>query len=194
MFDVTGTRRWALSAGLAAVVCAALGSAVVAAPPTLQSVAVTPAARTLSVGQKQWYRATGTFSDGSTQTLGAAISDIAPGYLGTCVMLTRGGVDCWGEIGVGEPSLVPRPVKSITSATGLDLGYDHSCALLASGTVQCWGGELVGPTGQWHGHQFHTAGPSDGDQLGDRGGGQLGPQLCAAGRWRDPVLGVEPLR
>ena len=75
------TRAW--PARVAVVLCAALVTDVaIAATPTLQSIAVTPAAASISVGQKQAFTATGTFSDGSTQALGPAISNIAPGYDG----------------------------------------------------------------------------------------------------------------
>ena len=130
------------------LLCAALVTdAAIAAPPTLQSVAVTPTARSLSVGQKQRYTATGTFSDGSTHALGAAISNVAPGALNTCVLLTSGGVDCWGNSDMGQlgdgttvDSLIARPVKWITRATAVAMGPGtFGCALLASGAVQCWG-------------------------------------------------------
>lgn len=137
------------------MLCAALVTDLaVAAPAILQSVAVTPAARALSVGQKQRYTATGTFSDGSTQMLGAAISDIAPGYRGTCVSLTRGGVDCWGANDFGQlgdgtttDSRVPRPVKWITNATAVAFGNFHVCALLDNGGVRCWGSNGIGELG-----------------------------------------------
>jgi alpha-tubulin suppressor-like RCC1 family protein len=130
------------------LLCAALlTEAAGAAPPTLQSVAVTPAVRSLSVGEHQRYTATGTFSDGSTRALEAAIRNIAPGYQGTCVLLTSGGVDCWGDnydgkLGDGSTvaSLIPRPVKWITTATAVTYGANHGCALLDSGAVTCWGG------------------------------------------------------
>jgi alpha-tubulin suppressor-like RCC1 family protein len=137
------------------MLCAALITDVAsAAPPTLQTIAVTPAVRSLSVGQKQRYTATGTFSDGSTQALGAAISDIAPGDANTCVLLTSGGVDCWGVNGAGQlgdgstvDSLIARPVKWITTATAVAYGSGHGCALLARGAVQCWGYNAYGELG-----------------------------------------------
>jgi alpha-tubulin suppressor-like RCC1 family protein len=154
MFHCSRT-TWTLRASAALVLCAALVNDVsIAAPPALQSVAVTPAVRSLSVGQKQRYTATGTFSDGSTHALATAIRNIAPGYTSTCVLLTSGGVDCWGEnyygtLGDGSnvDSLIARPVKWITTATAVALGPYHACALLARGAVQCWGSNGHGELG-----------------------------------------------
>jgi alpha-tubulin suppressor-like RCC1 family protein len=143
----------------AIVLCAAVMVTDVsaAAAPTLQSVAVTPAVRSLSVAQKQRYTATGTFSDGSTHALGGAIGNLAPGEWNTCVLLTSGGVDCWGknsengggQLGDGSTvdSLIARPVKWITTATAVAFGMDHGCALLARGAVQCWGSNPIGQLG-----------------------------------------------
>ena len=146
------TRVW--SATLILISSALVGGATMAAPPTLESLVVSPGVRSLLVGQTQRYKATGTFSDGSAQALGAAISDIAPGYLGTCVLLTGGGVECWGYNGEGElgdgsttDSLVARAVKWITTATAVATGDYHSCALLASGAVRCWGVNDYGQLG-----------------------------------------------
>ena len=84
------TRTFPLKAGM--LLCAALVTDVaVAAPPKLQTVAVTPTAASIFVGQTQFFKATGTFSDGSTRALGPAIVDIAPGRVATCVLLNRGG-------------------------------------------------------------------------------------------------------
>jgi hypothetical protein len=75
------TRVWPASA--APLLCAIVTDVAIAAPPTLQSVAVTPTAASISVGQTQRFKAIGTFSNGSTRVLGPAIADIAPGVVGT---------------------------------------------------------------------------------------------------------------
>jgi alpha-tubulin suppressor-like RCC1 family protein len=140
------------------VLCAALvTTAAMAAPPTLQTIAVTPVDRSIGVGKKQRFTATGTFSNGSTHTLGPAIADVAPGWVDTCALLTSGGVECWGDNQYGQlgdgtttSSLIARPVKWITKATAVAVGRDrqeHACALLASGAVKCWGQNFAGELG-----------------------------------------------
>ena len=154
MFHCNRTTR-ALPARVAVVLCAALVTdVVIAAPPTLQTIAVTPTARSLYVGQKQSFTATGTFSNGSTHALRAAIGDIAPGDTGTCVLLSSGGVECWGDNTSGQlgdgnttDSLIARPVKWITQATAVAFRSGHGCAVLARGAVQCWGRNDSGQLG-----------------------------------------------
>src|SRR5476651_2473121 len=112
MFHSDRTTR-TLCASIATVLCVALlTTGAIAANVTLQSIDVTPTAKTISVGQKQSFKATGTFSDGSKQVLWPAISKVAPG---TCALLTSGGVECWGwnyygQIGDGNTvdSLIPQ--------------------------------------------------------------------------------------
>ena len=129
-------------------------AAVALAAPTLQSVAVTPAARSLSVGGTQRYTATGTFSDGSTQALEAAGDNVALGFQTTCVLLTTGGVDCWGKNDKGQlgdgntvDSLIPRPVKWITNAKAVASEWEHGCAVVGQGAVRCWGNNNFGQLG-----------------------------------------------
>jgi alpha-tubulin suppressor-like RCC1 family protein len=159
MFHCNRTTR-TLRVIAALLLCAALVTDVaIAAPPTLQTVAVTPTAVSISVGQKQRFTATGTFSNGSTHALGPAISDIAAGMFDTCALLTSGGVECWGDNsrgGLGDgsrvDSLIPRPVKGITTATAVAYSkhlpwWGHGCALLARGAVRCWGLNSSGQLG-----------------------------------------------
>ena len=69
MFQCNRTTR-ARSASVALVLCATLAThSAIAAPPTLQSIAITPAASSVSVGQKQYFTAKGTFNNGSTHIL-----------------------------------------------------------------------------------------------------------------------------
>ena len=139
----------------AAALCATLlAGGAMAANPVLQTIAVTPSAKSLAVRQKQTFTATGTFSNGSTHVLDEAISNIAPGNDVTCVLLRSGGVNCWGtdkegQLGDGKfvNSLSARPVKWITSATAVAYGSEHGCALLARGAVQCWGRNDAGQLG-----------------------------------------------
>ena len=145
MFDCKRTKS-ALCARVATVLWAAAGTDLALAAPTLESIAVTPTAASISVGQTQSFVATGTFNNSSAQTLGPAIGDIAPGASDSCALLTSGGVECWGlnsdgELGDGDTtdSLIARPVKGITTAVAVAHGGLHSCALLASGALRCWG-------------------------------------------------------
>ena len=121
--------------------------------PTLQTIDVTPTAKTISVGQKQTFTATGTFSNGSKQALGPAISNIAAGDWDTCALLTSGGVECWGNNGNGElgdgtttDSLIPRPVKGITTATAVALGRIPWLCAAGQRRGQCWG---ITTTASW---------------------------------------------
>jgi alpha-tubulin suppressor-like RCC1 family protein len=147
-----------LRARTALVLCAALVADVaLAAPPTLETIAVTPTAASITVGQKQRFTATGTFSDGATHALGPAIANIAAGFNNTCALLTSGGVKCWGDnwygqLGDGSTvfSRLPRSVKGISTATAVTFSkYDgpHGCALLASGAIKCWGENSYGQLG-----------------------------------------------
>jgi alpha-tubulin suppressor-like RCC1 family protein len=150
--------RWTLRAGIALVLCAALVTdGAFAAAATLQTIAVTPNAPSITVGQTQTFTATGTFRDGSKQALGPDIANMALGYATSCALLTSGGVECWGnnfdgELGDGstENSLIPRSVEGIGTATAVAFNpilQGHVCALLASGTVQCWGFNAYGALG-----------------------------------------------
>ena len=147
-----------LRASAFTVLCAALlTTGAMAADPTLQTIDVTPTAKTISVGQKQSFAATGTFSNGSRQVLGPAISNMALGSTSNCAVLNSGGVECWGinhygQLGDGTTvsSLIPRPVKGISTATAVALGNNHGCALLVSGAVQCWGYNGSGELGNGH--------------------------------------------
>jgi len=136
-----------------------------AANVTLQTIAVTPASKTILVGQKQAFKATGTFSDGSTHVLGPDLSNMALGANHSCALLRSGGVECWGQNDAGAlgdgttaNSLIPRPVKGITTATALATSqgnvYGHSCALLASGAVRCWGLRTAGQLGNGNTNAF----------------------------------------
>lgn len=83
-------------------------------PPTLSSIALTPASPSVPVGTSQQFTATGTYSDGSTQTLGA-----------TDVTWSAGGV-AGGNSTVGTisssglytaPSTIPNPAQVTITAT-----------------------------------------------------------------------------
>ena len=70
----------------------------------------------------------------------------------TCVLLTTGGVQCWGwggpgALGYGNTTSlsVPGGLVSLTGAMkSLVADQDRSCALLTDGTIQCWGAGSFG--------------------------------------------------
>ena len=107
MFHINRTIR-TLRAIVATALCAALvTTGAMAASPKLQTIAVTPPAKTISIGQTQSFTPTGTFSNGSRQALGPAISNIAAGTFDTRALLSSGGLECWGYNHDGEQGGVP---------------------------------------------------------------------------------------
>jgi alpha-tubulin suppressor-like RCC1 family protein len=71
----------------------------------------------------------------------------------TCVVLSSGGIKCWGEndhgqIGNGsmDDQTVPVDVSGLSGAASLSLGLDHACAGNSSGAF-CWGLNAYGQLG-----------------------------------------------
>jgi hypothetical protein len=110
---------------------------------------------------------------GGTGTLtGVASLDTAGNGGTSCVVLTAGGVDCWGGAGAGdlgngqqnENSAVPVQVEGVggtgtlsgvTGLTGTFGSYGPTyCALLTSGGVDCW---AYGGFGQLGDGQFDSS-------------------------------------
>jgi alpha-tubulin suppressor-like RCC1 family protein len=93
---------------------------------------------------------------GGTGTLSgvASLTTTDSDSAGYCVLLTSGGVDCWGlgssgELGDGQSytigSAVPVQVENVGYSGTLSgvaslTGGASTCALLTSGGVDCWGG------------------------------------------------------
>ena len=81
-------------------------------------------------------------------------------YAGFCAALSTGGVDCWGDNGVGEIGNgtvdgpdnggydTPQAVTGLTNARSVtsDEAEDY-CAVLSTGAVDCWGDNLFGEVG-----------------------------------------------
>lgn len=88
----------------------------------------------------------------------SGLSGVAQAALGsrhTCVVLTSGGVRCWGEntsgqLGLGFTSdheATPTAVPGLTGVHTLAMKRSHGCALLTDGTVRCWGSNASGQLG-----------------------------------------------
>ncbi|MBS1961628.1 MAG: hypothetical protein JST04_05400 [Bdellovibrionales bacterium] len=85
---------------------------------------------------------------------GAAIA-IRAGGNHTCIVLSTGGVQCWGynsngQLGSGSTSnqLGATSVSTLSSGvTALAAGLAHTCALLSDGSMKCWGLNSSGQLG-----------------------------------------------
>jgi alpha-tubulin suppressor-like RCC1 family protein len=87
--------------------------------------------------------------------LSGGVTALAAGASHTCVLLSDGTVQCWGDnfygqLGYGAAgpgSTRPQTVQALSEVTAIAAGSTHTCALLSSGTVQCWGSETYGQLG-----------------------------------------------
>ena len=71
---------------------------------------------------------------------------ISAGYEHTCAITFEGGVKCWGQYWLGDPtrpfSLKPVDVVGLTRGVkAIAVGPSHTCALTSNGGVKCWGQE-----------------------------------------------------
>ena len=81
------------------------------------------------------------------------VTQISPGGLHTCAVMTSGGVKCWGagsngQLGTGGIANALAPVDVRASAEDADplgniaqvsAGFYQACAVTTSGRVKCWG-------------------------------------------------------
>jgi alpha-tubulin suppressor-like RCC1 family protein len=75
------------------------------------------------------------------------VTAMAAGTSHTCVLLSDGDINCWGDsrggaLGNGLPDYRTIPMDVVSLADGvadIAAGAFHTCALLANGGVKCWG-------------------------------------------------------
>jgi alpha-tubulin suppressor-like RCC1 family protein len=114
-----------------------------------------------------------TFPCSTTPVAVAGLAEVKALGAGTCVVVRRQGVHCWGpnengELGIGTdigPQTCAGGPCSTTPVGVPSLGrhvvqLSGTCALLSDGTVQCWGSNISG-------------------ELGD--GTAMGPEQCSFG-------------
>lgn len=99
----------------------------------------------------------GTYTDSAAPVqvtgLTSGVSAVSAGWYNTCVIVSGGGVQCWGDNTRGQlgsdveaGSQTPTAVAGVGSASGVTTGADHTCALLSQG-VKCWGYNASGQLG-----------------------------------------------
>jgi alpha-tubulin suppressor-like RCC1 family protein len=84
----------------------------------------------------------------------SSASAIVAGKNHTCVLLSTGNVQCWGEgsngqIGNGATNdqKLAQGVNTINDAADLVAGHNHTCARRSGGTQMCWGMNTSGQIG-----------------------------------------------
>jgi alpha-tubulin suppressor-like RCC1 family protein len=99
------------------------------------------------------------------------VSQLAAGAQHTCVLLSNGGIRCWGantfgQLGDGTNTARPSPASAdvITGAQAVATSGHHTCALLQSGGVRCWGLNSGGQLGD--GTTSNRSSPGATDVLG----------------------------
>lgn len=111
--------------------------------------------------------------------VGATALTLAAGGGHNCVLLSDGGIKCWGrnesgELGLGDiesrgaqlgdmgDNLPVVNLGNGVKVTTLALGFRHSCALLSDGRIKCWGENAQGQLGLGDAQ-------NRGDEAGDMG-------------------------
>jgi alpha-tubulin suppressor-like RCC1 family protein len=88
---------------------------------------------------------------------GGKVLQVAAGSEHTCVLLSSGGIKCWGRgtdgrLGYGnttQQNAPPAAPVDLDGATAYQVaaGGAHSCALLSTGAARCWGDNGYGQLG-----------------------------------------------
>lgn len=116
-------------------------------------------------GVKCWgYNDRGQLGDGTTDDklmpsdvvgLINGVAAISAGDHHTCVLMSSGGVKCWGHNyygqlgdGTGADRVTPADVYDLNSEViAISTGNHHTCALKGNGSVKCWGENWSGQLG-----------------------------------------------
>jgi alpha-tubulin suppressor-like RCC1 family protein len=85
---------------------------------------------------------------GSTTTTG-----IGGGFAFTCMVLSTGAVECWGDNAFGQlgdntttAHATPAAVSGLANTTAIATGWYHACAI-DGGALKCWGNNASGQVG-----------------------------------------------
>ena len=95
------------------------------------------------------------FTSGGSRALSLKVRAIVAGGLQACVVMSGGGVKCWGENDHGQLGDGTRELSNVpVDVVGLDwhvvqvaVGRQHVCALTSRGGVKCWGRNDIGQVG-----------------------------------------------
>ena len=88
--------------------------------------------------------------------LSSGVAALSVGGLHTCVVMTAGGVKCWGLNDVGQlgygssggSSSLPQDLPDLTGGVlAVSAGANHTCALTTAGGLKCWGSNSSGQLG-----------------------------------------------
>ena len=107
-------------------------------------------------GMNEYYQL-GTGSNTPTQitvpvtasVVSGTVVQMAPSTNHTCVLLSTGGVKCWGSnnngvLGIGSSNTAPVPTPQTPTGLGsgvsrISVGTEMTCVILSDGALKCWG-------------------------------------------------------